>query len=97
MVEELLGGPIGERLDAARLASPVSHVSADDAAFLLVHGGRDRVVPPVHSQLLHAALQKAGVASELHLVPEARHSIKFFQDPPAVARVARFFQRHLGR
>jgi acetyl esterase/lipase len=97
MVDDLLGGPIAERLELARRASPINHVSADDAAFLFVHGARDRMVLPAHSRLMHAALVRAGVPAELHFEPDARHSIKFFDDPPMIERVARFFERHLGK
>lgn len=43
-VYKLLGGPIKEKLDVAKSASPVTFVSADDPPFLIVHGTDDRTV-----------------------------------------------------
>jgi dipeptidyl aminopeptidase/acylaminoacyl peptidase len=44
-VEKLLGGPISEKTELARLASPVSHVSVTACPFFIVHGDQDQVVP----------------------------------------------------
>jgi acetyl esterase/lipase len=67
--ELLLGGPVTEKLELARAASPVSHIDPDDPPFFIVHGTEDRVVPPRQSELLHEALEAAGVESHLHLIP----------------------------
>jgi len=88
----LLGGPVAERVELARLASPVTHVSPDDPPFLIVHGDRDRVVPLDQSVRLHQALTAAGVESTLYVVKGAGHG---FRDPKADALVREFFDRHL--
>lgn len=90
----LLGGPVAERVDLARLASPVTHVSTDDPPFLIVHGDQDRVVPLDQSERLHRALTAAGVESTLHVVKGAGHG---FRDPGVDALVGEFFDRHLRR
>jgi acetyl esterase/lipase len=54
-------------------ASPIAYVTPGDAPFLLMHGERDTVVPPVHSTAMHRALLNAGVPSELVLVRNAGH------------------------
>lgn len=56
-------------------ASPVSHVSADDAPTFLVHGVRDILVPPSQSQALFDRLQEAAVPSQLLLVENAGHEL----------------------
>jgi len=88
----LLGGPVAERVDLARLASPVTHVSADDPPFLIVHGDQDAVVPLDQSERLYRALTAAGVECTLHVVKGAGHG---FRDPTVDARVRGFFDRHL--
>jgi len=91
-VEALLGGSVAKRVALARLASPVTHIGADDPPFLIVHGDRDLVVPLDQSQRLHRALNTAGVESTLHVVKEGGHG---FLDPVVDALVRKFFDRHL--
>ncbi len=96
MVAQLLGEPLAARLELARLASPIHHVSADDAPFLIVHGDKDKVVPIEQSRLMHAALQGAGVLSQLHIESGASHSIKYFKSELMIERVAHFFDTAMG-
>ena len=65
----------GPELEAAKeRASPITYVSADDAAFLNLHGVLDRVVPLEHSELLDQRLRATGVTSQLVVVENADHS-----------------------
>lgn len=71
---------IGERPGAApdeyADASPVTHVTSDDAPVLLVHGERDKLVPLSQSRAMAAALKTAGVAHELIVVKHASHNLR---------------------
>lgn len=58
-------------------ASPVNHVTPDDPPFLLVHGDADRTVPYQQSEIMEAALRKAGVAVKLVRVPGGGHGASF--------------------
>jgi acetyl esterase/lipase len=60
-----------------REASPVSHVTADDPPFLLIHGDGDKTVPYNQSEIMEAALKKAGVAVKLIRVPGGGHGSSF--------------------
>ena len=53
--------------------SPASHVSADDAPTLIVHGDADRLVPLQQSEEFVDLLKKAGVAAKLVVKPNAGH------------------------
>jgi acetyl esterase/lipase len=53
--------------------SPVTHVTTDDPPFLLVHGDADKTVPFQQSEMMEAALRKAGVIVKLVRVPGAEH------------------------
>jgi acetyl esterase/lipase len=86
----LLGGPIGQRADLARRASPVTYVRADAPPFLLQHGEADTWVPCTQSQRLAEALQDAGAMVELQTVPDADH---FFEGAPDVEGL---FDRAVG-
>ncbi|MCB1601999.1 MAG: S9 family peptidase [Lysobacterales bacterium] len=44
--------------------SPVHHAADIKAAVMLIHGGEDQRVPPIHAQQMKAALEKAGKTVE---------------------------------
>jgi len=92
---KLLGGAVLENKDKAAAANPITYIDKDDPPFLIMHGEKDATVSPNQSQLLHDALQKAGVNSSLHFVAGARHGGPEFNDPKIVALVAAFFDQHL--
>lgn len=90
---KLVGGPLQDRKDVARNASPTTHVSSDDAPFLLIHGKDDPVVPFNQSELLAAALKKADV--EAVLVPVTGGGHGGFNSPEVLERMMAFFDKHL--
>ncbi len=90
---KLLGGPLQENKDKARRASPLMHVSRDDAPILIVHGDADPLVPVAQSEMFHAALKKAGVDASLYIVKDGGHGN--FRDPEVEKRVVAFFDRVL--
>jgi acetyl esterase/lipase len=73
-VTGLLGGPATERKAEARAASPVTHVTPDDPPFITFHGTADQRVAFRHAEVIHAALQKAGVPSLLVPITDGGHS-----------------------
>ncbi len=89
---KLIGGPLLENKDKAAKASPVSYVSKDAPPFLIMHGDRDRTVPFNQSELLYAALKKAGVDATLVPMKGAGHG---FGGPEAIAPVRDFLARCL--
>ncbi|MDZ4290102.1 MAG: prolyl oligopeptidase family serine peptidase, partial [Prosthecobacter sp.] len=91
----LIGGPIQQHKDKAAQANPITYVSKDDPAFLIVHGTNDPAVPLKQSELLHAVLTKAGVESKLHLIEGGGHGGRGFTAPEVIELVNRFFDRHL--
>lgn len=54
-------------------ASILRRIDAKDPPMLIFHGDADTMVPISQSRLLDAALKKAGVRSELVVVPGAKH------------------------
>ena len=94
---KLFGGTVQEKRELAAQASPVTHVTADDPPFLIVHGDRDPVVPPNQSERLFEALKKAGVGVQYHLIEGAAHGGPGFNEPEVVALVADFFDARLKR
>ena len=66
---------LGAQTDDARAArySPQLHVDARTPPTFLLHAQDDNVVPIANSLLFYDALQKAGVAAEMHLFPRGGH------------------------
>ena len=91
----LLGGPLSERRDIARRASPAHWISPDDAPVLILQGGQDRTVPPVQSRDFAERLAKAGVEVDLIEFPEAGHGGPEFKSAETIAKIVAFFDRHL--
>ena len=88
---KLVGGPIQENLKISKNASPVSHVSKDDAPTLIVHGTKDPLVPFPQSQNLDKLLDEAGVSSTLITVEGAGHGRGF---PPRINDLIKTFLAH---
>ena len=62
------------RDERAQVISPLWHVSKTTVPTLVLHGLKDSVVDPRHATEFQSALTKAGVASEIGLIPGASHA-----------------------
>jgi len=79
-----------------RRASPLSQGSKDDPPVLIMHGTADKTVPLEQSQLLDAALEKAGVKHELVIVEGAPHTFHLQPKQRDLRPVVLgFFERYL--
>lgn len=77
-------------------ASPVTHVTAEDAPTLLVHGERDRTVPSSQSVLFEQRLRESGVEVKLVLLEDQAHPIApSAGEPPVVEELLEWLDRHL--
>lgn len=97
---KFIGGPIQENQQTARRANPITYVTRDDPPMLHMHGELDQAVPFNQSELLHAALEEAGVESTLYMVRSADHGFRnMVGDSPEtlIARVAEFFAHTIGK
>lgn len=91
-----LGGSPATCRDKYRLASPAAFVSADDPPFFFFHGEQDELVPLASPALMQRELQRAGVKSELYIVPKLGHVAASF-DREAIERSIRFLAEHLQK
>ena len=93
-----IGGPIQEHPDKVRRANPITYATPDDPPMLHMHGDKDMAVPYNQSELLHAALQKAGVESTLYKVEGGGHGFRGATKDSRESlfdMVAAFFDDHL--
>lgn len=87
----LLGGHPFEQRELALAANPVTYITREAPPFLLVHGEDDDAVPRKHSELLHAALKKAGVPCQLVIQGGVKHDN--YNHPDMVRELIGFFDR----
>lgn len=90
-----LGASFSQNPQAWRDASPVFHVSKDDAPFLIFHGTKDENVPIAQAQELNDKLKSAGVPVTLIKVDD----VHTFRNPDVRMQLAletrEFFSRYL--
>lgn len=95
LIEKLLGGHMEQKLELAAEASPINYVNPTLPPFLIIHGDRDRIIPPEHSEWFFEALAEAGVEAQFIVASDKGHWFRL--DNEQFAEVARFFHSHLAR
>jgi acetyl esterase/lipase len=92
-----LGGDKTQVPDRYKEASPIFHIDANSAPFLIYHGDKDTVVPIEQSKSFYAALKDHNIDTKLVILPGQGHgfdmqnTIAFYQDALA------FLKAHLVR
>jgi len=91
----LVGGAIRENKDKVASANPITYVGGDAPPFLIVHGDADPLVPHHQSELLAAALTRAGVRVTFYTVKGGGHG--GFTDPQVQELLNSFLAQYLKR
>lgn len=91
----LLGKPVEQVPELARLASPFHLVDAADPPIFIAHGDQDNQVPVNQSLELQWAFQDKGILVQLEIVHGAGHGSKDYYQPEFVEKVADFLRRVL--
>jgi acetyl esterase/lipase len=89
--------------DAVHAADPARRAGSDAASFLIFHGTDDRIISPVQTSILHAALLRAGARSRRVLVRDAGHGDiavkggeeKYWTTEPMAALMIEFLRTEL--
>ena len=98
---DFLGKPYDEAPELWKEASPIHHVSPDDAPTFIIHGDQDPLVPLDQSVKFAEALKKAGIDVQIVVIkgmghgpttPEQREEFM-----KAVGQALEFFDKHLKR
>jgi acetyl esterase/lipase len=91
-VEQFLGGS-GEQIRAKAIAaSPITYVSKDDAAFLIIHGENDRSIPVSQGEMFVSNLKAAGVDATLEIAKGRGHGVGA---PNFASEITSFFDKNL--
>ncbi|WP_395739769.1 alpha/beta hydrolase fold domain-containing protein [Prosthecobacter sp.] len=88
----LIGGPLTEKKEEARKASPVTYLTSDDAPFLIIHGDKDNIVPYAQATEFDTALKAAKISSILLTGTNGGH---VFLSEPLLERMRAFNALHL--
>lgn len=83
--------------EAAAKDSPLLHVTSDDAPTLLLAGAKDDLVPVFHSRNIHAAFEKASVATEIIEFPKAGHGFAGRDAEDANQAMVSWFEKYLAK
>jgi len=100
-----LGGPINERKEIAKLASPLTYIDVNDPPVLIIHGEKDGMVIIRQSELFFEELKNAGVICDMVRVKNADHQYRPYmygvQINPSIDEVIeitiKWFQKFLGK
>jgi len=95
---------LADRPDEVRAADPATYAAADLPPFLHFHGSDDRIISPVQTLHLHAALRAVGADSTRYLVTGAGHGDiavkrgeeKLWTTQPMLAITTEFLARALA-
>ncbi len=90
---KLIGGPLQDNPDKAKSASPIEHVTSDDAPHLIVHGTEDPLVPYPQSVDYEKRLEAVGVPVTLLTVEGGGHGKGFGKSVNDV--VTAYLEQHL--
>ncbi|MBL8826905.1 MAG: alpha/beta hydrolase [Planctomycetaceae bacterium] len=92
----LFGQKPTECIELVKLASPVLHVTKDDAPVLMMHGSEDRLVHLIHSEKLRDAYAELKLPAELIVFDGASHGGLRFFDEAARKAQTEFFRKYLS-
>ena len=91
-VEQFLGGSVEQNRAKAIAASPITYVSKDNAAFLIIHGENDMSIPVSQSEVFVDKLKAAGVDATLEIARGRGHGVGA---PNYAGEIIGFFDKHL--
>jgi len=94
-LELLFGGKPEDKIELARLASPVLQVDRSEPPLLIFHGDQDPQVPINQAHELVGAYKKQGLAATFEVVYGGAHGGKLFYTPEQLDQVAGFLDAHL--
>lgn len=94
---DFAGNNIQSDSTKAMEASPMGHVKENLPPFLIMHGGKDKLVSPIQSEQLYEALLKKGNSADYVVVENAGHGDLYWFQEPIINRVVDWFTAKLKK
>jgi acetyl esterase/lipase/lysophospholipase L1-like esterase len=94
-LEQLFGGPVDEKLELAKKASPLAWAGKETAPMFILHGTNDPLVGPEQSWIFAEKLKSLGVEVTLDIIDGAGHGGGQFGQEGRPQRMLEFLNRHL--
>ena len=88
----LLGKPLDQVTELAKLASPVYQVDASDPPLFIVHGEQDIQVPINQSIELMSAYKSKNLKVQIEFIPNAGHSDPAYAKKELMEKIDRFLK-----
>ncbi len=88
----LLGKPLDQVTELAKLASPVYQVDATDPPLFIVHGEQDIQVPINQSIEMMSAYKSKNLKVQIEFIPEAGHSSPAYAKKELMEKIDRFLK-----
>lgn len=95
-LELLMGKPIEQVPEMAKLASPVFQVDGNDPPIFIAHGDQDNQVPINQAHELHAAYKKLEVMVQFEVVHGAGHGSPDYYQPEFTEKILAFLKKALN-
>lgn len=95
IVERFIGGKRDKLPDVVRRASPVTHISRDDAPLLLFQGSADEIVPCSQAYAMIDAMTKQGLPGRAEILVGAGHGWGSPEVERTFEAAQRFLDQHL--
>ena len=93
----LIGGPVLQTTRKAAAASPITYVNNSVPPFIFFHGDSDKAVPVAQAVEMYAALLRASVPAELHIIKGADHGGPGYFTPLMFDQIDAFLDKTLTR
>lgn len=81
-MENYLGGTYQHAPEKYTNSSPIEFVDRNTVPTLIIHGGNDVLVSPIHSRKLNATLLESGVKHYILRLPWATHGFDYNLNGP---------------
>ena len=94
VIAQLLGGPVSQKMELAKRASPITWVTKNAAPMLIMQGSDDPLVPMDQSRRLADKLKAAGAEVKLDIIEGAGHGTKEFWTIEKLKAIAAFLVDH---
>lgn len=97
----LLGGPLVEKMDLAKLTSPITYAKENDKPILIIHGEEDTVLSIKQAEAFVDEAEKGGAPVDFIPVANAEHGFRGENIEPTEEEIRQatvdFFEKHLGK